>query len=904
MRTGILLVVLAWAAQKPGAAESPQKTYRLETVAGTLHTGDGGPATSALIGNIQGVAVDWAGNLYISDTDHHRVRKIDTSGVITLVAGTGIAGFVGDGGPATKASLNLPYGLAVDPAGNIYVADLGNNRVRRIAPDGTILTVAGTGRDGSGGGGGLATAAELLAPRNVALDAAGNLYISEFAGHRVRKVSPDGQISTVAGTGTAGFAGDGGPATAAQIGYPAGLAVDGHGVLYIADSQNQRIRRILPSGTIGTLLGDTPATALLTPTAIAVDASGTIYVADYSNIVRAYTPAGAWTNFAGTGDQSFAGDGGPAAAAELAAAHDLAVDTSRRLYIADGMRIRRVGPGGIIQTVAGNAHLYALGDGGDATAAPLVHPSAVALDHSGDLYLAEAGAERIRRVSASGQIATLAGTGVAGFAGDSGLAINAQVNSPAGLTVDAFGNVLVADTNNHRVRQITPGGRISTLVGTGTTGIGRDGLSGGQTPLRAPQGVCADHTGVLYVVDTANHRVLRVTPGAASVVTAAGNGSAGDDGDGGMASLAKLNRPSACAVDTAGNLFVADTLNHRIRQVTPSGAISTVAGTGVEGFAGDGQRATAALLRQPAGVAVTDDGRIFIADTGNNRIRLVTSDGVIETIAGGGDTPLNAPGGLALDGSGAAYFAETGSGLVRRLKQEVGLAAPIAELPALSIVNSISLLPGPVAPGEVVTIFGTGMGPGTGVAGAFDAAGLLANSAGGTEVRFGGVSAPVFYAQSGQVTVQVPYGVAQSAATSVEVRYNGQTAGSLIIPVATAVPALFSVATNQDGSPNSQAEPAPPNTVVTLFGTGEGLTDGANLSGQTAATPYAHPHLPVALTVAGVPAQLLFAGSAPGLVGMLQINARLPGGLALSGQATVELTVGAEVSPPIVIWLK
>jgi uncharacterized protein (TIGR03437 family) len=555
--------------------------------------------------------------------------------------------------------------------------------------------------------------------------------------------------------------------------------------------------------------------------------------------------------------------------ATLAAAHDLAVDANGRLFIADGARIRRVSADGIIQTVAGDQDLYAIGDGGDATAAPLYHPSAVALDNFGNLYVAETGAQRIRRVSASGLIATLAGTGMAGPAGDGGTAINAQLNSPAGVTVDAFGNVIVADANNHRVRQVTPGGQISNLVTMNT----------------APQGVCADHTGSLYVVDTASHRVLRVAPGAAAEITVAGDG-------------------TACAVDTAGNLFIADTLNNRIRQVTPSGAISTVAGTGAEGFAGDGQPATAALLSGPAGVAVTDDGDIFIADTGNNRIRLVTSDGLIETIAGSRGTPLNAPGGLALDGSGNVYFAETASNLVRRLTLGVApAAAPITQLP-ITIVNSISLLAGPVAPGEVVTIFGAGLGPDPGVAGAFDAAGLLASVAGGTEVLFDGAAAPVFYAQSGQVNVQVPYAVGQSTVTNVEVRVNGQTAGSLALPVAAAAPALFSVVANQDGSPNSQAGPAPPNTIVTLFGTGEGITDGANLSGQTAAAPYAHPKLPVTLTVAGIPAQILFAGSAPGLVGTLQINVRLPGRFGPAGQATLELTVGSALSPPISIWLK
>jgi DNA-binding beta-propeller fold protein YncE len=240
-------------------------------VAGSGSLGDGGPATAAQIGSLQGIAADRWGNLYLSDTDHNRIRKIDTTGTITTVAGTGVAGFSGDGGPATSAQLNLPYGIAVDLAGNLYIADLNNSRVRRVTPDGAIQTYAGSGGQGSSGDGGPATSAQMLEPRNVAVDAAGNLYISEFGGNRVRKVTPDGRIATAAGTGIAGYSGDGNPATMAQLAFPAGLAVDRQGDLYIADSQNQRIRKVLPSGQISTVLDGTRAFTLLTPIAVAVD---------------------------------------------------------------------------------------------------------------------------------------------------------------------------------------------------------------------------------------------------------------------------------------------------------------------------------------------------------------------------------------------------------------------------------------------------------------------------------------------------------------------------------------------------------------------------------------------------------------------------------------------------------
>ncbi|PWU06152.1 MAG: hypothetical protein C5B51_12970 [Terriglobia bacterium] len=904
-RRSFFVWMLLVAAAIPSIA--PAKTvYRVETVAGSGGMGDGGPATAAQIGQIQGVAADRFGNIYLSDTDNHRVRKVSASGIITVLAGTGSAGFSGDGGPAAGAALNYPYGLAVDLAGNVYVADLGNFRVRRIGLDGIINTEAGNGKKGSAGDGGPALNAPLMTPRNLAVDAGGNLFIAEFDGHRVRKVTPDGKMSTVAGTGVAGFRGDGGLATGAQLGYPAGLAVDRYGAIYIADSQNQRIRKVGPGGTIVTVLGGSAATTLLTPTSLALDTAGTIYVADRSDIVRAYTASGTWSNVAGTGIAGFSGDGGPASAAKLAAAHDLAVDTVGNLYIADGLRIRKVNNNGIIQTTAGDGYLRAIGDGGIATAAILFRPSAVALDPLGNLLIADTGTHRIRRVNATGQITTLSGTGVAGFSGDGLPAAGAPLNTPRGVAIDSLGNVIAADTGNERVRQIANDGRIQTLIGTGAGGMGEEGLSGTLTVLHSPQGACVNRIGTIYVVDSSNHRVLRAAPGAA-VVTAAGNGSPGDAGDGGLGRLAQLNQPAACAFDTAGNLFVADTFNHRIRKVTAAGIISTVAGAGNEGYTGDGGAATEALLRAPRGVAVDDDGNIYISDTGNNRIRQVTRDGLIRTIAGGegASVPLSAPGGLARDGSGTLYVADTGNNVVRRLIPEQVQDPPaVTLLPELSAVNSASVLPGPVAPGEALTIFGSGLGPESGVAGGPDAAGLLSNLVAGTEVRFDGVPAPVFYAQAGQINVQVPYTIAGSAVTHLEARYNGQLSGTLALPVADAAPGLFPVIVNPDGSPNSAAEPALRGTVVTLYGTGEGLTDGANLSGKAATAPFSRPRLPAALTIAGVNAEVLYAGSAPGLVGTLQINARVPGGFVPEGPQIVYLIVGTTTSAPITIWLK
>ena len=910
-RSWCLWLILAGAAA--WAAGGSPKTYRVETVAGNPDLGDGGPALAAEIGNIQGLALDPSGNVYLSDTEHHRVRWVGADGVMATLAGTGIPSFSGDGGPASRAQLNLPYGLAVSPVGDLYVADLGNHRVRRIALDGVISTIAGNGLCGSAGDGGPALTAQLCAPRNLLFDPAGNLYISEFDGHRIRKIAPDGTISRVAGTGVAGFSGDGFPAYLAQVAYPAGMALDRRGTLYIADSQNQRVRRITPDGIMSSILGESEGIALLTPTSVAIDPNGAILVADQSYSVRMYQPSGAWITVAGTGVPAFTGDGGPAITAQLSSANALTFDAVGTLYLADGMRIRRINADGTIQTVAGDGYVRFVEGGGNAAAARLFRPAAVALDQSGNLYIADTGTERVRKAAVSGSIETLTGTGSPGFSGDNVPASGAPIDEPMGVAVDSSGNVLIAEAGHHRIRNIEADGRIATAAGTGGPGVGPDGQPASATPLRGPRGVCTGTQGTFYVVDTGNHRVLAVDP-EGRVLLAAGNSVPGHSGDEGPARGAQLNRPSACALDPAGNLLIADTLNHRIRRVAPDGIITTVAGSGTSGVSGDEGPATVARLSAPAGIAVDGASVIYIADTGNHRIRQVTPNGIIHTIAGGdtggfsGDggparaALLDSPGGLAVDSAGSLYFADTKNDRVRRLVPETEI--PPAPVIRISAVNAASLLEGPIAPGEILTIFGHGLGPDQGVAGSFDAAGLLAAEAGGTEVRFDGVAAPVFYAQAGQVNVQVPYTVARASQTQVESRYEKNTVARIVLPVADASPALFAVAVNPDGSPNSAAEPAPRGSILTLYGTGEGLTDGPNHAGHVAEFPYPRPKLPVTVTVAAVAAEILYFGSAPGLVGVFQVNVRLPGGYVPPGPVDLVVYVGAASSPPFRLWLR
>jgi sugar lactone lactonase YvrE len=336
--------------------------------------------------------------------------------LITTVAGNGAATFAGDGGPATNAALNAPIGVALDAGGNLYIADTVNNRIRRVGTNGIITTVAGTNAAGFSGDGGPATNANLNGPTGLALDAAGNLYIADYANNRIRKVAANGLITTVAGTNAAGFSGDGGPATNASLYFPSGVAVDATNNLYIADNANSRIRRMGTNGVINTVAGD---------------------------------------NTYPTGDT---GDGGPAVNASLYYPFAVTLDAAGDLYTTGFQRVRKVGLNGLITTVAGtNADGFA-GDGGPATNALFDGPFGVACDARGKVYVADRSNNRIRMVDTNGLITTVAGDGPSpgngGYSGDGGAATNAGLNLPYGLAVDAVGNLYLADAGNNRIREV------------------------------------------------------------------------------------------------------------------------------------------------------------------------------------------------------------------------------------------------------------------------------------------------------------------------------------------------------------------------------------------------------------------------------------------------------------------
>jgi hypothetical protein len=364
--------------------------------------------------------------------------------IITTVAGNGVAGLSGDGGAATAAELNLPSGVAFDHAGNMYLAVRNNDRIRKVSTSGIITTVAGVST-GYSGDGGQATAAELSTPYDVALDGAGNIYIADASNARIRKVTVStGIISTIAGNGHAGYSGDGSAATAAEINNPLGVGVDSYGNIYIAEQGNNRIRIVNTSGVIST--------------------------------------------FAGNGTASYSGDGGQATAAEINHPYSVVVDDSNNIFIADKMnyRIRKVNTSGIITTIAGNGVSGNNGNGGQATAAELDMPTGVARVASGNLYIVDGGADRVRMVNTSGIISSAAGNSVGGYSGDGGQATAAEFSSPMKIAFDCNGNFYITDQSNDRIREVYYPPNVTVSITNVSCNGGSNGIATATATVGSP----------------------------------------------------------------------------------------------------------------------------------------------------------------------------------------------------------------------------------------------------------------------------------------------------------------------------------------------------------------------------------------------------------------------------------
>jgi len=678
-----------------------------------LNTKPSTPLTTTLY-NPYNFVFDPAGNMIVTNSTGDFVPiALAINGLIDPVnssvydlAGTGAAGAGastdGDGGLASAATFLTPRGVTLDAAGNVYIGDYGDELVRRISSPrvsgqvtaagiiaATVSAYAGNGTAGSTGDNGPPTSAELATPQGVGFDNAGNLYIQEYSSGNdfIRKVTTATNIiNTYAGNGTAAFAGDGGPSSLAEIFTDTGLKFNLGNRMTIADSSNNRIRNSYATPFfISTAVGSTSAaqnaivqaTSTVTPASAA--ASNTEFAVGTATgcTLGSSLASGAYCTFPITFTPA-----GPG----LRQGQLQIKDSSGNIYndslIGVGQAPAAAFIAAPITTITGNGTAGSSGNNAAATAALVNAPGGGAFDSYGNFYFADTGNNVVREISKkTGNIAIVAGTGASGFSGDGFAATTALLNSPAGVAVDAAGNLYIADTGNNRIREVSANtGLISTIAGTGTPSYtGDNGLATAAT-LSGPAGIAIDNAGTLYIADTGNNVVRAFSPLNGMIVTLAGNGTAGYSGDAGVPTSAQLNAPAAVTVDLSGNIYIADTGNAVVRQLVPltfgiinfQANINTYAGTaGSTTNSGDGGAATAAGLKSPGGLGVDAAGDLYIAAGG--QVRMVNPSGIITTIAGTGASGVysgeggsatsavipSAAKNLAVDAMGNVYLSDT-----------------------------------------------------------------------------------------------------------------------------------------------------------------------------------------------------------------------------------------------------
>jgi sugar lactone lactonase YvrE len=597
------------------------------------HSGDGGLAINAALGRPFAVAIDLNGNILVADQEDHVIWKINAStGIITTIAGVGTSGFAGDNGPATSSKLNDPQAVIVGPNGNIYITDTGNVRIRMIDhTTGIITTVAGNGVASYSGDNGPATSASISYAGELAIDASGNIYIADYMNSRVRRVdSATGVITTVAGNGTAGFSGDGGLATQAMLSMPVGVLIDATGNLIISDSNNNRLRKVdLSTGKISTIVGtgvsgfnDGPALSvqLASPQGLAKDAAGNIFICEYTN--RRIRKFNGNTVSTVVGNGGFGGDGGLATKASLRRPNGVAIDPTGNLFISDteNNRIRKIDKNtGNISTVAGDGKGQFSGDGGPAINARVFSPYGIIFDKDGNLFFVDHGNYRVRKIDkTSGLISTIAGNGFIGNSGDNGLATNASFKSPTNVAVDSLGNIFISDPYDSKIRRVDgKTGVITTFAGNGTNGSTGDGGLAINAQLSQPSAMTVDSKGNLLITDYGSApdyrnsiRMVNPTTGIISTLVAS-------------TTTNQLYSPVGVIV-RKDDLYILE--NYRIRKISLStGTTTVIAGSSNSGYFGDGGSALDARFKYPSSFVLDQAGNLFLADTRNNCIRKIAA---------------------------------------------------------------------------------------------------------------------------------------------------------------------------------------------------------------------------------------------------------------------------------------
>ena len=630
------------------SAQQVEDRYTFRTLAGYPGVGaaDGNGANAKFFFP-ENIAVASDGTLFVTDAFNHAVRRIATNGDVTTFAGAlGENGFAD--GTGRNARFDRPWGPAIDRNGVMYIADIRNHVIRRITPQGDVTTIAGAaGQTGAADGPG--SAARFNSPEGIAVDAFGNVYVGDAGNHTIRKISTSGVVSTVAGT--AGQSGNSdGAGSSARFNAPSNLAVDSSGTIYVSDTNNHTIRKIVGDvvstvagqpGASGGVDGTGSAARFDSPGGLAIAANGDLYVADFNNTA-----------------------------------------------------IRKVTRDGVVTTFAGRIDVPGSADGAAANAR-FNYPNGIGIDSSGNVYVGDTNNHSVRKITSGGVVSTIAGTSSTGTANGAGA--SARFIQPFGIVVDRSGNSYVSDYYNHAIRKIAPDGTVSTFAGLiGTSGTA-DG-SGGTARFRYPRQLAIDSAGNIYVADSNNHTIRTITANG-DVTTLAGQAGTSGNADG-TGTAARFNFPSGIAVDGAGTVYVADGSNNTIRKITPAGAVTTLAGQAGDRGSSDGN-GTAARFDFPYGVAVASDNALYVSDANNCTIRRITAGGSVTTLAGqagscasqdgtGADARFWTPGGIAVDSAGTVFVADSTNRVLRRISQSGAVTTVAGKFVTVNVVDGLA----------------------------------------------------------------------------------------------------------------------------------------------------------------------------------------------------------------------
>ena len=908
-------------------------SYTIRPVVGSGSQGDGGPATSALLDGPYGLAQDAHGNVYISESNAGIIRKVSVNGIIERFAGSGILDDGLEGQPALQTDLISPGSLLVDSDGGLIFTDTGACRIRKVLTNGTVQDLVGTGRcSGSSvgfpGGG---TISGTYPPLETTIgvvggmikDASGQLIFSDVSQNVVWRVDSDGIVRIIAGTGSPAFSGDTYSATAAGLNSPHGVTLDGDGNIYIADSGNCRVREIdISDGDIDTVAGNSTCTSvssnwnnysLGTLNGLAYDASTNTILISSPGIGRVVQ-----MNVGSLGLSTVVGSGNPGVAASapplqypLNQPADILISGSTVL-VADNTSFR-------VLQVQGNAVTAFAGiwpqpaTYGSASSAPMLRPSGLCSRQDGSLLVMDADAGRILSFSSPNQLAALAGeeSPMGYSSGDGGPALMAQLNQPRRMACDSKGNVYATESNE--IRLIDSQGTIQAEVTAVQVG---DQVSS----LNDPTGIAIDAAGRLVFSDASLNQVFRIDFTARTMTVIAGTGTAGFGGDGGAATSALLNSPGDLALDSKGNLYIADRANGAIRQVSPTGVIQTIAGA-YFGFSYSnisGSPAISVSLSTIEGMTIDVNDQIYLTET--SRLSVIKTDGNIYVVGGyqsqsnaGVVSYVNGPmygcDGVTTDSKGRVYVSVDQVGQVMMVLPPGDPGPP----PAIGSAQSASAFGAftSVAPGSWVEIYGANLASTTRSWASSDFSGNQAPAdLSGTTVAIEGHSAFVSYISPTQVNVQVPSGVS-AGAQSITVTTAAGTSASHTTDVNSTEPGLFAPSVFQiggmqyvgalfaDGStyvlpPNAvsgvTSRPANPGETIILYGVGFGnVTPGVNAG--TIVQKANMLDLPLQILFNQIPATVTYAGLALDEVGLYQFNVVVPSGLQ-AGAVPITFTLG------------